>query len=74
MIKTNYMQTIAVQEILFLLILFVLILILFNTISFFKNRQTFRKYLLLSLKWAGIIFLIMLALPIIIFMIARLLN
>ena len=68
------MQTIAIQEILFLLILFVIFLILFNTISFLKNRQTFRKYLFLSLKWAGIIFLIIHALPIIIFTIVRFLN
>jgi len=64
------MQTLWLQEITFLILVFLIIFIVYNTISFFLNKAAFKRNMKLSLKYIGITLLLILSLP----MILKLLN
>jgi hypothetical protein len=65
------MHSLWIQEITFLLILFIIIFLIYNAISFFLNRSTFKRNMKLSLKYIGIIFLIFLFIPFLLWVINK---
>jgi hypothetical protein len=59
------MHPLWIQEITFLLILFIIIFLIYNAISFFLNKSAFKRNMKLSLKYIGIILILILSVPII---------
>lgn len=66
------MHSLWIQEITFLLIPFIFIFLIYNAISFFLNKDDFKKNLKQSFKYISIIFLIFLFIPLLLWVINKL--
>ena len=65
------MQSLWLQEITFLILVFLIIFIVYNTISFFLNKAAFKRNMKLSFKYIGITLLLILSIPIILILLDK---